>query len=53
MEIIESNKSEVLAYGYFTSEDPETAKLIANSTFKYHLETPTMYVANYFNLLYS
>lgn len=42
MEVIEQHGEGVLAYGYFTSDDITTATLIANSTFKYNLETPTM-----------
>lgn len=42
MEIIEQQGDAILAYGYFTSDDIPTATLIANSTFKYNLETATM-----------
>lgn len=42
MEIIEQQGDAILAYGYFTSDDIPNATLIANSTFKYNLETPTM-----------
>lgn len=42
MDIIEQHPDEVLAYGYFTSDDPSTAILIANSTFLYQKVTPTM-----------
>lgn len=42
MEIIEQHGEAILAYGYFTSDDIPNATLIANSTFKYNLETPTM-----------
>lgn len=44
MEIIEQQGDAILAYGYFTSDDIPSATLIANSTFKYNLETPTMSV---------
>lgn len=42
MDVIEQHPDEVLAYGYFTSDDPNAATLIANSTFNYHKVTPTM-----------
>lgn len=44
MEIIEQHADAILAYGYFSSDDIPNATLIANSTFKYNLETPTMYM---------
>lgn len=44
MDIIEQYPEDVLAYGYFTSDDYTTATLIANSTFAYQKNTPTMYV---------
>ena len=42
MEVIEMYRDDVLAYGYFTTDNPETAQLIANSTFKYCTSPPTM-----------
>lgn len=33
----------ILAYGYFTTEEPTTAKLLANSTFKYEKTKRTLY----------
>lgn len=42
MEVIEQHVEAILAYGYFTTDDLTTTTLIANSTFKYNLETPTM-----------
>lgn len=43
METFETYKESILAYGYFTNEDPATAQLIANSTFKYEKAKRTMY----------
>lgn len=42
MEVIEKFPDDILAYGYFTSDDPTAMKLIANSTFKYQTETALM-----------
>lgn len=42
MEVIEEYRDDVLAYGYFTTDNTETAQLIANSTFNYHKNPPTM-----------
>lgn len=44
MEIIDQYREDILAYGYFTTENHETAQLIANSTFNYHKNPPTMCV---------
>lgn len=35
MEVIAEHPDDILAYGYFTNEDPSTAKLLADSTYKY------------------
>lgn len=43
MEAIETHREDVLAYGYFTTDNTETAQLIANSTFSYVTNPPTMY----------
>lgn len=42
MDIIDTHREDILAYGYFTSDDFSTAQLIANSTFTYHQRPPTM-----------
>lgn len=42
MDLIDEYKDDILAYGYFTTDDFETAELIANSTFSYHKNPPTM-----------
>lgn len=42
MEVIELYRDEILAYGYFTTDNYETAQLVANSTFNYHKNSPTM-----------
>lgn len=42
MDIIERNRDEILAYGYFTTDDFNSAVLIANSTFTYQKNPPTM-----------
>lgn len=42
MEVIEEYRDDVLAYGYFTTDNCKTAQLIANSTFNYHKNPPTM-----------
>lgn len=42
MEVIELYRDDILAYGYFTTDNCETAQLIANSTFNYHKNPPTM-----------
>lgn len=44
MEVIQIYREDVIAYGYFTTDNPETAQLIANSTFLYVTNPPTMYV---------
>lgn len=44
MDVIMKYPNEVLAYGYFTTDDPDTATLLADSTFNYQKTTPTMYV---------
>lgn len=46
MDVIEQYSNDVLAYGYFTTDDLTTATLIANSTFNYHKLPPTMYYAH-------
>lgn len=43
MDIISQFPDEILAYGYFTTDDFNTAALIANSTFAYQKNPPTMY----------
>lgn len=43
MEIVEKNRADILAYGYFTTDDHRCAELIANSTYNYHQKPPTMY----------
>lgn len=42
MGVIEAYRDDVLAYGYFTTDNCETAQLIANSTFDYNKNPPTM-----------
>lgn len=42
MDVIDQYRDDVLAYGYFTTDNCETAQLIANSTFNYHKNPPTM-----------
>lgn len=42
MEIIDMYQDDILAYGYFTTDNHETAQLLANSTFNYHKNMPTM-----------
>lgn len=48
MDVIDEFRDDVLAYGYFTTDNCETAQLIANSTFNYHKSPPTMCEANLF-----
>lgn len=43
MEVIDSHREDILAYGYFTSDNFSATELIANSTFTYHHRPPTMY----------
>lgn len=43
MEVIDAHREDILAYGYFTSDDFSAPELIANSTFTYHHRPPTMY----------
>lgn len=35
MELIAEHPDDILAYGYFTSEKPTSAKIIADSTYRY------------------
>lgn len=42
MEIIEKNRDEILAYGYFTSHDHVKSELIATCTFNYQQKPPSM-----------
>lgn len=42
MELFEKMPEDILAYGYFTTEVPDTAKLLANSTFKYEKTKRTL-----------
>lgn len=43
MDLFEQYSDAILAYGYFTTDDPKTAQLIANSTNSYQKKTPNMY----------
>ncbi|XP_031634237.1 uncharacterized protein LOC116347678 [Contarinia nasturtii] len=43
MDVIEQYRDDVIAYGYFTTANCKTAQLIANSTFNYHKNPPTIY----------
>lgn len=42
MDFIDVHQDDILAYGYFTTDNHETAQLLANSTFNYHKNKPTM-----------
>lgn len=42
MDVIDTHRDNILAYGYFTSDNFSATELIANSTFTYHQRPPTM-----------
>lgn len=42
MDIIDMYRDDILAYGYFSTANQETTQLLANSTFNYHQNEPTM-----------
>lgn len=42
MEIIEKNRDDILAYGYFTSDRYDKAEIIATSTYNYQQKPPSM-----------